>query len=64
MIPLIRQAPEHIKEERLAICNSCDKFLHTTSTCKVCGCFMKLKTAYAKAMCPLKKWDKVEVGAG
>ena len=25
---------------------------------------MKLKTAYAKAACPLKKWEQFEIGAG
>lgn len=61
---ILNKVSELIKEERLRICQECDKFFVPTSICQVCGCLMKIKTAYAKAACPLNKWNKVEIGAG
>jgi hypothetical protein len=42
--------------ERLDICKSCPELIKLTSTCKKCGCFMKLKTHLKYAECPLGKW--------
>ena len=61
---ILNKVDESIKEERLRICQECDKFFVPTSTCKVCGCFMKLKTTYDKARCPLNKWNEIIIGAG
>lgn len=49
-------APENIAAERWAICQSCEHLYTPTNTCKVCGCFMKVKTNMAYASCPKKKW--------
>ena len=39
-------------ERRLGICRKCDKFVHESGRCVLCGCFMHLK-ARAKALtCP------------
>ena len=43
-------------DARMAICNSCPSLIHITSQCRECGCFMKLKTKLAAAVCPLGKW--------
>lgn len=55
---------EGTQQERLSICKSCEKFYEPTNTCKVCGCFMNVKTWYPRASCPLHKWHRAEVGAG
>jgi len=50
-----------IVEHRMALCNSCPELIQSTSTCKQCGCFMKLKTQLSNASCPLNKWQAVSV---
>lgn len=55
-----RVKPE-IAEERLSICNGCDKLIKATKTCKECGCFMSAKTKLPNAECPIGKWQKVPV---
>lgn len=52
-------SPE-IQQERYDICQACDKLYKLTDTCKVCGCFMKVKTHLPRQSCPLKKWLAVE----
>ena len=42
--------------KRLDICKSCPELIKLTSTCKKCGCFMKLKTHLKYAECPIGKW--------
>jgi len=54
------KVPEHIREERLTICKSCPQ-LHDVGLCKICSCYMPLKTYLSSVSCPLKKWDKVVV---
>ena len=48
--------PDHIAEERLNICLSCEKLYKPTKSCKLCGCFMIAKTKLANQACPVKKW--------
>lgn len=43
-------------EERLNICTQCEHFNSTQSTCNLCGCFMKFKSALQAAKCPINKW--------
>ena len=52
--------PKEKREERLNICKKCEYFDKDLVRCKVCGCFMKIKTALAAAHCPKYYWDKVE----
>jgi len=47
-----------LPEKRLEICNSCEFFIHKTSQCKKCGCFMRLKSELSAAECPIGKWGK------
>lgn len=42
-------------DKRLAICNSCE-FYKNSTTCTLCGCYMKGKAALPGAQCPLAKW--------
>jgi hypothetical protein len=39
---------------RLAICESCDQW--TGKSCKICGCFVKLKVKIPEEKCPAGKW--------
>jgi hypothetical protein len=41
---------------RYSMCNDCPEFIKSTSQCKQCGCFMKLKVKLKHAVCPLGKW--------
>lgn len=49
---------EETRNERLAICKSCE-YLHQTQFCKLCGCFMPVKTYIPISECPKKKWLQV-----
>ena len=46
---------EEIKK-RLKICEGCELLLKPTYNCKVCGCFMKVKTRLKRSKCPKNKW--------
>jgi hypothetical protein len=48
---------EETRQERVEICNNCDK-LTVLKTCKECGCIMPFKTWLKISTCPLKKWTK------
>jgi len=67
----IRDATEHavasalpnkvsteVQEYRYGICKGCDKLYRPTDTCKMCGCFMQVKTWIPNESCPLKKWPE------
>lgn len=43
-------------EQRLQICKTCEKLQN--GMCRVCGCFVEMRAAVAKNVCPapLKKW--------
>jgi hypothetical protein len=45
---------EAIQKERMSICTSCDFHVVTLkkSRCRVCGCFLKLKTSLRDQECP------------
>lgn len=45
-----------IQKKRYDICLKCEHFSSVTTNCKMCGCFMKLKTKIEKAKCPVNKW--------
>lgn len=47
---------DEIREQRLEICKTCPNYIHATSTCKRCGCFMVAKTHLSSAECPIGKW--------
>ncbi len=40
---------------RWAICLACEH-LEGESRCRICGCYMKAKTAMAQERCPIAKW--------
>ena len=47
-------------DSRMDECLKCEHLFKPTKSCKKCGCFMKVKTLYKNAKCPIGKWGKVE----
>jgi hypothetical protein len=54
--PSTPRASDALIESRLKICQACEHFKANGSRCKLCHCFMKLKTELADARCPIGKW--------
>lgn len=54
--PATPRASEAVIESRLKICQTCEHFKVKGSRCKLCHCFMKLKTELEHAKCPIHKW--------
>jgi hypothetical protein len=52
-------ASESVREERLAICRSCEE-LRPSEFCKLCNCYMPVKVYIAGVSCPAKKWLAVQ----
>ena len=50
--------PEQERNERYSMCQSCEHLI--MDFCKLCGCYMPVKTYMPGQSCPIKKWDKVE----
>ena len=44
------------RDERYKMCEACPHFQPTMKRCRLCGCFMKLKTKIMFAECPEGKW--------
>jgi adenylylsulfate kinase len=42
---------------RLNICKSCEHYRSLLGQCGVCGCFMRMKGAFAQQKCPIDKWS-------
>ena len=49
---------EEVKQERLAICSNCEHFNAPTKQCRLCGCFMTIKTGFANMKCPKDYWKE------
>ena len=52
-----RQPRSDVADKRLEVCKSCEFFLPRSERCKLCGCFMRLKTTLELARCPMGYWD-------
>lgn len=48
------RAEEEQYEQRLAVCKECDFLL--AGMCRSCGCYVELRAAMKKNVCPRKKW--------
>lgn len=48
------RAEESIYNNRLSVCETCDKQL--MGTCRVCGCYVMLRALGKYNRCPNKKW--------
>lgn len=53
VIPL---SEKELAAERLKVCHECENFAKLTDQCRVCWCFMQLKTKMLEANCPIGKW--------
>jgi hypothetical protein len=45
-----------LAQERIKVCESCPEFKRLARQCKLCGCFMDMKTKLLEAHCPADKW--------
>lgn len=54
----LKTVPEEVKQERLAICNSCPHYKE--NRCTKCGCFMNIKAGWSEQACPIGEWNKYE----
>lgn len=52
------QVSDEVKNQRLEICRSCDKYDVEQIRCKECGCFLEPKTGFSLDSCPLGKWKE------
>ena len=52
------KVPEQVKQNRLALCNSCPKLNKFLKQCSACGCFVNVKTNYQEEKCPEGKWGE------
>lgn len=43
-----------LKQDRLAICNTCDK--RNNDSCSECSCFLAVRVSYTDSFCPIGKW--------
>lgn len=41
---------------RMAICRACEHFDAAKTTCRKCGCGLRLKTAWRLSLCPVGRW--------
>ncbi len=61
MFTYIKQLDEEIKvcektyEKRLAYCRDCEALIN--GICKYCGCFVEMRAAVIKNVCPVNRWD-------
>jgi hypothetical protein len=53
IVPL---SPEELAVERVKVCKECEYYGATAHQCKVCWCFIDLKTKVLEAECPTGKW--------
>ena len=49
---------DDLSKERLAICAECPFFIKESVKCSKCGCWMKTKSRWKTATCPIGAWPK------
>lgn len=42
--------------DKLKICEACEKYKREEKLCSVCGCYMPIKTVIPLTSCPEGKW--------
>ena len=47
---------EKRRTKRYNICKECEHFRAITKQCKLCSCFMPIKTKMLEMTCPINKW--------
>ena len=53
--------PKDIYKDRIAICKGCTYYSSVLGNCKICKCFMKVKSRIAPMECPKKYWLKTSI---
>ena len=48
------RASQSLYEDRLSVCEKCELLLE--GMCRSCGCYVELRAAVTKNVCPRKKW--------
>lgn len=49
-------AEGELSAERMKVCVQCPEYMKLTRQCRVCGCFLDLKTKVLEMDCPEGKW--------
>jgi hypothetical protein len=49
-------AKDDLAKERMKLCTQCEYFTKLSRQCKLCGCFLDMKTKLLDASCPVEKW--------
>lgn len=57
---LVDKVHPDVQLERISICRSCEKFYKVTAQCRLCGCFMNVKSWMPDQRCPVNKWVQAE----
>lgn len=52
---------EEERNKRFSICEACEYFNKSNTTCDKCGCYLEKKTAWRTSSCPIGKWGPEEV---
>ena len=47
-------------ERRYEVCKECPKFVKLSTQCKICLCFMPIKTKLNMTECPIGKWKDID----
>jgi len=50
----VELATDLLKQDRLNICNTCDK--RNDNTCSECSCLLTVRVSYTDSFCPIGKW--------
>ena len=50
--------PNEIYEDRMTICKGCVYYSKVLGNCKICKCFMKIKSRISSQSCPQNYWEK------
>ena len=52
------EVSDEIKNQRLEICKTCEKYDAQQVRCIECGCFLESKAGFALNSCPIGKWEE------
>ena len=47
-------------ERRYEVCKECPKFVKLSTQCKICLCFMPIKSKLNMTECPMGKWKDID----
>ena len=49
-------AQDELAAERIKVCQTCSEFTKFSRQCRLCNCFMDMKTKILDASCPINHW--------